>query len=122
MRKFANGFCCELPPLGAPVVPVELVVALLFLLEPHAAASRANPTTSATALRSHVRLCFGVTSGTSRSGHSGLCEARSASGVRILPPAVRAPLGSSDVRKRSWLGAEPHAPAPARAQVVRPRL
>src|SRR5437867_12417993 len=113
MRKFANVFCCVLPPL---VPPLELVVGLLlFLLEPHAAASRANPTTSATALRSHVRLCFGVTSGTSRSGPSGLFRGRSASGVRILPPGVRGPLGSSDVRIRCWLGAEAHAAAPLHA-------
>src|SRR5437773_8134622 len=73
MRKFANVFCWLLPPL---VPPLELVVGLLlFLLEPHAAASRANPTTSATALRSQVRLRFGVTSRTSRYRPSGLREA-----------------------------------------------
>src|SRR2546422_10253179 len=85
MRKFANVFCCVLPPL-VPLEPLELVVGLLlFLLEPHAAASRANPTTSATALSSQVRLRIGVTSRTSRYRPSGLHEAARPRGCGSYP-------------------------------------
>src|SRR5256714_15297736 len=88
MRKFANVFCCVLPPL----VPLELelvVGLLLFLLEPHAAASRANPTASATALRSQVRLRFGVTSRTSRIDPLGFARPLGLGGADLTPRGSR---------------------------------
>src|SRR2546423_8380091 len=111
MRKLANGWF--LPP------PLELGLLLaLLLLLPQAAPRRANPTTSAPTLSSHVHRWLRVTRYLPIWTFPPRARPKHLLGGRCYP----APLIRCDDEERGLLGEKPDAGAALLSQIVRLRL
>src|SRR2546423_925426 len=111
MRKLANGWF--LPP------PLELGLLLaLLLLLPQAAPRRANPTTSAPTLSSHVHRWLRVTRYLPIWTFPPRARPKHLLGGRCYP----APLIRCDDEERALLGEKPDAGAALPSQIVRLRL